>query len=86
MSAASRPGAGARPAPVPSPCISICRIDEATGWCEGCLRTLDEIAGWSAMPDAAKRAVWEALPARREAQEAAAQSLFDEPRAQAGEG
>jgi predicted Fe-S protein YdhL (DUF1289 family) len=30
----------------PSPCIGVCRIDEATGWCQGCLRTLDEIADW----------------------------------------
>ena len=32
------------PAAVPSPCIAVCRMDAATGWCEGCLRTLDEIA------------------------------------------
>ena len=30
----------------PSPCIGICRIDQATGWCKGCLRTLGEIADW----------------------------------------
>jgi predicted Fe-S protein YdhL (DUF1289 family) len=36
-----------------------------TGLCEGCLRTLDEIAGWSAMSDADKRAVLAQLPARR---------------------
>jgi predicted Fe-S protein YdhL (DUF1289 family) len=36
-----------------------------TGLCEGCLRTLDEIAGWSAMSDAGKRAVLAQLPARR---------------------
>jgi predicted Fe-S protein YdhL (DUF1289 family) len=29
-----------------SPCIGVCRIDQATGWCEGCWRTLDEIADW----------------------------------------
>ena len=52
---------------VPSPCINICRMDAATGWCEGCQRTLDEIAGWGGMADADKRAVWQALPARRAA-------------------
>lgn len=51
--------------PVPSPCINICRMDEATGLCEGCLRTLDEIAGWSALDAAARRAVWAQLPLRR---------------------
>jgi predicted Fe-S protein YdhL (DUF1289 family) len=30
----------------PSPCTGICRIDPATGWCEGCARTLTEIADW----------------------------------------
>lgn len=53
------------PPAVASPCISICRMDAASGWCEGCLRTLDEIAGWSRMDDDAKRAVWRLLPERR---------------------
>jgi uncharacterized protein len=52
--------------PVPSPCINICRMDEATGWCEGCLRSIDEIVAWSALDDAAKHRVWALLPARRE--------------------
>lgn len=52
-------------APVPSPCISVCRIDEATGLCAGCLRTLDEIAAWSVLDDAQRRAVWDAIAARR---------------------
>jgi len=50
---------------VPSPCNQVCRIDERTGWCEGCARTLDEIAGWSAMNDAEKAAVWDELAGRR---------------------
>jgi predicted Fe-S protein YdhL (DUF1289 family) len=49
---------------VPSPCIDVCRIDDASGLCEGCLRSLDEIAAWSTMDDDAKRAVWAALDAR----------------------
>lgn len=51
--------------PVASPCSSICRIDAGSGWCEGCLRTLDEIAAWSALDDVAKRAVWRELGRRR---------------------
>ncbi len=51
--------------PVPSPCINVCRMDAATGWCAGCLRTIGEIAAWSQMPDAGKRAVWALLPQRR---------------------
>lgn len=53
------------PSTVPSPCISVCRMDEATGWCAGCLRTLDEIAGWSRLDDEGKRAVLATLPGRR---------------------
>ena len=47
-----------------SPCISVCRMDAVTGWCEGCFRTLDEIAGWSRMTDTEKRAVWDLLVQR----------------------
>lgn len=53
---------------VPSPCISVCRMMENTGWCEGCLRTLDEIAVWSLLDDAEKNAVWDALEQRRSGQ------------------
>ncbi|MCE2971724.1 MAG: DUF1289 domain-containing protein [Burkholderiales bacterium] len=40
-------------------------MDAATGWCEGCLRTIEEIAGWSALDAAARQAVWAQLPLRR---------------------
>jgi predicted Fe-S protein YdhL (DUF1289 family) len=56
--------------PVPSPCTSVCRMDPRSGWCEGCLRTLDEIAAWSTMGDEDKRCVWDQLPARRAATDA----------------
>jgi len=52
--------------PVPSPCVNVCRIDAVTGGCEGCLRTIDEIAAWSRMEDHEKRAVWELLSLRRQ--------------------
>ncbi|HEX9446424.1 MAG TPA: DUF1289 domain-containing protein [Dongiaceae bacterium] len=29
-----------------SPCISVCQIDNKTGFCVGCLRTIDEIRDW----------------------------------------
>jgi len=50
---------------VPSPCISVCAMDAASGLCTGCLRTLDEIAAWSVMDDDAKRAVLAAASTRR---------------------
>ena len=40
---------------VASPCISVCVLDAASGMCTGCLRTLDEIAGWIDMSDEARR-------------------------------
>lgn len=53
------------PVPVPSPCISVCLMDEKSGWCRGCLRTLGEIAGWAAMDDERRLAVWRELGQRR---------------------
>jgi predicted Fe-S protein YdhL (DUF1289 family) len=44
--------------PVPSPCISVCRMDPDSGLCLGCLRTIDEIIAWSRLPEAGKQAVW----------------------------
>lgn len=32
----------------PSPCVEVCRLNEY-GICEGCFRSIDEIAGWSGM-------------------------------------
>jgi uncharacterized protein len=52
-------------AAIPSPCTSVCKLDPATGWCAGCLRTIDEIAAWGGLDDGAKRAVWKTLPERR---------------------
>ncbi len=50
-----------------SPCISVCRMHAASGWCVGCLRSLDEIAAWGSMPDAERRVVLEHLSQRRDA-------------------
>jgi uncharacterized protein len=40
-----------------SPCINVCAIDQASGLCRGCRRTVDEIARWAAMGPAARAAV-----------------------------
>jgi len=60
MTAPPRPDA-----PVGSPCINVCRMDAATGWCEGCQRTLDEIAAWGTLDDEGRRLVWQQLAQRR---------------------
>ena len=50
---------------VASPCISICQMHAPSGWCVGCLRTLDEIAGWGSLDDPGRRQVLLRLGARR---------------------
>jgi len=52
---------------VPSPCISVCRMDEAGTYCEGCLRTLDELRLWSRSSDADKKVIWAKIGKRAEA-------------------
>jgi prolyl-tRNA editing enzyme YbaK/EbsC (Cys-tRNA(Pro) deacylase)/predicted Fe-S protein YdhL (DUF1289 family) len=51
-------------AEVPSPCISICRMNAATDLCEGCFRTRGEIADWSSAGDAGKRRIWRVIDER----------------------
>lgn len=50
-----------------SPCIGICRMHPRTGLCEGCLRTIEEIAQWSAATEDAKRQMWAQIERRRDA-------------------
>ena len=49
---------------LPSPCVSVCRMDAASGLCEGCMRTLDEIAAWGMMDNVSRRAVWKLIEQR----------------------
>jgi predicted Fe-S protein YdhL (DUF1289 family) len=51
---------------VPSPCVNICRMDPKTGLCEGCFRTIDEIAQWGTATEAMKRAVWGEIKRRQD--------------------
>lgn len=53
---------------VASPCIGVCRMHAGTGWCEGCLRTLDEIARWGGASEEEKLAIWNELLRRAEAE------------------
>ena len=53
---------------VPSPCVSVCRMNPLNDQCEGCFRTLQEIAAWSRMEDSGKRAVWGLIEQRMTAQ------------------
>ncbi|PIW28528.1 MAG: hypothetical protein COW30_07270 [Rhodospirillales bacterium CG15_BIG_FIL_POST_REV_8_21_14_020_66_15] len=58
-----------------SPCISVCVLDEASGFCKGCWRTVDEIAEW---PNLMRHQRLEIL--RRLAERRGAKSLTDRGR------
>ena len=50
--------------PVLTPCIGVCTLDPA-GYCDGCFRTGNEIAGWMSMNDAQRLHMMDlVLPAR----------------------
>lgn len=48
----------------PSPCIGVCVINEQTQLCDGCFRSLDEIAAWWDYSPAQKRVVLAQLDGR----------------------
>lgn len=54
---------------VPSPCISVCKMDAQRVYCLGCLRTIEEIRAWSTLSDADKRTVWTRIEQRAGMQE-----------------
>jgi predicted Fe-S protein YdhL (DUF1289 family) len=49
--------------PVLSPCVKLCVLD-AGGICEGCGRTIEEIAAWPAADDEARRGIVACAAAR----------------------
>ena len=49
---------------VESPCVRLCVIDPETRLCEGCRRSLDEIAAWGRMTPAQRREIMAKLPDR----------------------
>ena len=55
---------------LPSPCLGICLMDPRTRMCRGCLRTVEEIAGWYQASPAEKRTILARLAQRRAAAKA----------------
>jgi hypothetical protein len=49
---------------IESPCIKVCTMDAASGFCTGCGRTLDEIARWSSMSDLERGHIMQQLKQR----------------------
>lgn len=50
---------------IASPCINVCRMDEQTGLCAGCFRTIDEIAVWAQANDSRRASILAAVTQRR---------------------
>lgn len=50
-----------------SPCISVCQIDNKTGFCIGCLRTIDEIRDWVISTPDQRHAILAQIATRRAA-------------------
>jgi predicted Fe-S protein YdhL (DUF1289 family) len=48
-----------------SPCIGVCIIDPASGYCLGCARTIPEIAGWLDFSPEEKRRLLDVLAERQ---------------------
>ena len=46
---------------IPTPCISVCRVNADNGLCEGCFRTLGEISAWGRSTPANKRELWKTI-------------------------
>ena len=63
---AGAPAAPDPATPVPSPCVSLCKMDAERLYCMGCLRTIDEIINWSEADDDYKRGVWTEIRRREE--------------------
>lgn len=49
----------------PSPCIRICEMDEKSGLCRGCYRTMAEIMAWRESKEKSRRAVLREIEKRR---------------------
>ena len=52
---------------IQSPCIGVCSMDDSTGLCQGCYRTMDEIQGWWDLDNTQKQVVI-SLASQREEQ------------------
>ena len=62
---ASTPKAGP-PAAIRTPCVQVCFMDDESGLCLGCRRTLAEIAGWTGLSDDERAHILAELDNRRD--------------------
>jgi len=54
--------------PIESPCIAVCVVDEGTGRCTGCGRSLAQIAAWASLSAQERRRIMDALASRGKAE------------------
>ncbi|MNC90426.1 hypothetical protein D3C83_65240 [compost metagenome] len=52
-------------AAIESPCVRDCRVDQITGFCVGCFRTLTEISYWASYTNEQRRRIMNFIEARR---------------------
>lgn len=52
------------PIEIESPCVLVCMLDNATGWCLGCGRTGEEIAGWTQADPGRRKSILDQIPHR----------------------
>lgn len=50
--------------PIETPCIQVCVVDPISGYCIGCGRTGDEVAGWIGYSPDERRRIMSGLPER----------------------
>lgn len=49
---------------IKSPCNNVCEIDAPSGFCKGCLRTIEEITAWGYLSEEEKLKVLRSLSLR----------------------
>jgi predicted Fe-S protein YdhL (DUF1289 family) len=55
---------------IDTPCEKICVVDQPSGLCRGCGRSLAEIERWTAYSDSERRRIMAELPGRLDAMQA----------------
>ena len=51
---------------IASPCINVCKMDDQSGLCSGCFRTIEEIAVWARIDDSRRLGILAAVAKRRQ--------------------
>ena len=51
--------------PIQSPCVGVCTMNEETGFCLGCYRTIEEIREWWSMTAEQRTQVMDVLEQRQ---------------------